>query len=234
MATSVSNLLDRPVYGLAQVDRLLGLTSGTARRWIDGYKRGGHRYDPVVRPEPTGEELVTWGEFVETRLLSEYRDAGVPVLRLRPAIERLREKFHPKYPLAHAKPYLDVAGKELVLEVQESVGLERELQIVVVRNDQIVLTKPAANFIRSAEFNPSDQVVERLRPHADISEVLIDPLRQFGEPVVRSVRTEIIAEHIRAGESIDAIVDIYELPRPSVEAALRYELYRALAFEHAA
>ena len=52
------------------------------------------------------------------------------------------------------------------------------------------------------------------------------PLRQFGEPVVRSVRTEIIAEQIRAGESIDAIVDIYELDRKQVEAAVRHELIR--------
>jgi hypothetical protein len=67
---SLADLLERPVYGMGQVDYLLGLTPGTARRWIDGSKRGGRGYAPLVRVEPTGEEIVTWGEFVETRLLS--------------------------------------------------------------------------------------------------------------------------------------------------------------------
>ncbi len=51
--------------------------------------------------------------------------------------------------------------------------------------------------------------------------------RQFGEPVGDSVRTEIISEQVRAGEPIDAIAELYDLPRPLVEAAGRYELVRS-------
>jgi uncharacterized protein (DUF433 family) len=229
MPAAVTSLLDRPVYGLAQVDRVLALTPGTARRWIDGYTRRETTYPPVVRPEHTGEEIVRWGEFVETRLLAEYRNAGVSLARMRPAIDRLREQFHPLYPLAHARPF--VAGRELVLEIQEEVGLERELHLVVVRNDQIVLAPPAAHFFESAQFGGPEQVVERFNPVAGIPDVVIDPLRQFGEPVVRSVRTEIIAEQVRAGEALDAIADLYELTREQVEAAVRFELMRNAAPE---
>jgi uncharacterized protein (DUF433 family) len=221
--SAVSNLLDHPVYGMVQVDRLLALPGGTAKRWIDGYERGAKWYPPVVRVEPTGDEVVTWGEFVETRLLSEYRSAGVPMVRMRPAVERLRETYG-RYPLAHARPF--VSERELVLTVQEDVGLAKELRLVLVRNDQLVLTDPAQNFFDSAQFNPTSDVVERLRPVKGVEHVFLDPLRQFGEPVVRSVRTEIIAEHMRAGETIDSIAETFELERPLVEAALRYELIR--------
>lgn len=44
---------------------------------------------------------------------------------------------------------------------------------------------------------------------------------------MRGVRTEIIRELVQAGESQDAIAEVYELPRESVEAAVRYELLRA-------
>jgi uncharacterized protein (DUF433 family) len=228
-ANATIDLLEHAVYGLGQVDRLLGLKGGTAKRWIEGYTRGGKTYPPVVREQPTAQEIVTWGEFVETRLLAEFRDAGVPTVRLRPAVERLRQRLQTRYPLAHARPFLDVEGRELVWKVQESVGLEHELQIVVVRNDQIVLTDPAQRFADSASFRPTDGVVELLRPVTAIGEVVIDPLRQFGEPVVgtSSVRTEIITEQVRAGESIDAIADLYDLDRASVEAAIRYELVRS-------
>jgi uncharacterized protein (DUF433 family) len=114
--------------------------------------------------------------------------------------------------------------------VQEDVGLAKGLRLVLVRNDQLVLTDPAQNFFESAQFGSASDVVERLRPVKGVEHVYLDPLRQFGEPVVRSVRTEIIAEQIRAGETIDSIAETYELGRPLVEEALRYELIRGEAF----
>lgn len=57
---NVVALLDRAVYGMSQVDRLLGISPGTAARWIDGYERSGRRYGPLVRSERSGSDLVTW------------------------------------------------------------------------------------------------------------------------------------------------------------------------------
>lgn len=225
MSETVHSLLDRPTYGLQQVDRILALPTGTARRWIDGYVRRGKAYPPVVRLEPTGDETVTWGEFVETRLLSEYRNAGVPMSNLRPAVDRLRQEFDSRYPLAYAKPLVSVSGKELVLRIQEDVDLENGLRLVVVRNNQIVLADPARRFAETTTFE--DDVAVRITPNAEIAEVVIDPLRQFGEPVVRSVPTEVIAEQVRVGESIDGIAEVYELTRAQVEAAIRFELVRS-------
>src|SRR4051812_40212044 len=111
---TVVSILERPTYVMPQVDRALGLASGTAKRWIDGYKRTGKQYPPIVRPEATGDEVVTWGEFVETRLLAEYRDRGATIVNMRPAVERLRERFGTRYPLAHARPWVNVTGRELV------------------------------------------------------------------------------------------------------------------------
>lgn len=255
---STTDLLDRPVYGISQVDELLALKSGTARRWIDGYTRGGKAYPPVVRVERTESELVTWGEFVETRLLSEYRDKGVPLVRMRPAIDVLRERFGWRYPLAHAKPF--VFGRELVMAAQEEVALDRALYLVVLRKGQLVLSDAAERFFWSTDFispdgkyfviprdvdlgegssasydyalrppgaNWSDAIVSRVRPLPTNRYVVIDPLRQFGQPVVRSVPTEVIAEQVRAGDRLEAIAEVYELSMEQVEAAIQYELTRA-------
>ena len=78
---------------------LVGVHAGTARRWLEGYLRKGHFYAPVLRPEPSGSDAVTWGEMVEARLLAEFRDRSVPLYRMRPAIVALRKEFGP-YPLA--------------------------------------------------------------------------------------------------------------------------------------
>lgn len=221
-------LLDRPIYEMSDVDRLLALPSGTARRWIDGYRRSTGAYPPVIRPETTGSSTATWGEFVETRLLAGYRRREVSLQRLRPAVERLRAEFG-RYPLAHAEPFLDVAGQELVRRVQDDVGLARELQIVVVRNGQQMLAPPAQDYVDSARFGHPDRTVVGLRPSSASPDVSIDPLRQTGRPVIRSVPTEVLAEQFRAGESATAIADLFSLTTEQVEQALRFELQLAEA-----
>ncbi|HZJ04721.1 MAG TPA: DUF433 domain-containing protein [Nocardioidaceae bacterium] len=215
------SLLDRAIYCYPDVDRLVGLHSGTARRWLEGYERGGRFYDPVLRPEPTGGDDVTWGEMVEARLLAEFRSRDVPVQRLRPAIVQLRKEFGP-YPLAHARPFLDVEGRELVRFVQEQVGLERPLQLVVVRNGQLVLVDAAERFRSAVEY--VGDVVGRLKPDIRTPDVVMDPRHSFGQPAIRNVRTESLAEDFRAGTSREELADLYDLSTQQVDEAIRFEL----------
>lgn len=188
-ASMTDSLLDRAIYFYADVDRLVGLHAGTARRWLEGYERSGRFYDPVLRRAPTGDDVVTWGEMVETRLLAEFRTRQVPVQRLRRAIVQLRNELG-AYPLAQARPFLEVAGRELVRVVQEQVGLDRSLQIVVVRNRQSVLVD-AERFRSVVEYDGA--VVGRLRPDVRTPSVVMDPLRSFGQPAIRNVRSESLA-----------------------------------------
>lgn len=215
------SLLDRAIYSYADVDRLIGLHSGTARRWLEGYERLGRYYDPVLRPEPSGSDAVTWGEMVEARLLAEFRDRKVPVQRMRPALVKLREEFG-RHPLAHASPFLEVEGRELVQIVQEQVGLERVLQLVVVRDGQFLLTDAAERFRSAVEYDQG--LAELLRPDPRTPDVVMDPRRSFGQPAVRNVRTESLAEDYRAGTGRDELADLYDLTLEQVDSAIRFEL----------
>lgn len=216
-----TSLLDRAGYSYADVDRLVSLGAGTARRWLEGYRRSGVFYDPVLRPEPTGSDAVTWGEMVEARLLAEFRSRDVPVQRLRPAIVRLREEFG-RYPLAHARPFLEVEGRELVRVIQEQVGLERSLQLVVVRNNQLVLVEAAERFRSLVEY--VNDVATRLTVDPRTPEVVLDPSRTFGQPAIRNVRTESLAEDFREGTSREVLADLYDLSSQQVNEAIRSEL----------
>lgn len=215
------SLLDQAIYSYLDVDRLVGLRPGTAKRWLEGYTRGGRFYEPVLRDEPTGSDSVTWGEMVESRLLAEYRSREVPVQRLRPAIVALRSEFG-RYPLAHARPFLDVEGRELVRIVQDRVGLERSLQFVVVRNGQTVLADPAEQFQSAVEY--ADDVVAHMKPDIRTPAVVMDPRRAFGQPAIGGVKTETLAEDYRAGTSRDVLADLYELAPEQVDEAIRFEL----------
>jgi hypothetical protein len=157
----LASLLDREIYSYADVDRLVGVHAGTTRRWLEGYDRSGRFYEPVLRPEPTGSEAVTWGEMVEARLLADFRRRSVPVQRMRPAIVALRKEFG-RYPLAVARPFLDVDGRALVRTVQDEVGLDHGLRLVVVRNGQLILSPTAERFQSLVEYQEGSAA--RVRP----------------------------------------------------------------------
>lgn len=217
------SILERPVYGLAEAAGLLGLRPDRACAWLDGYERSGIAYPPVIREEPTGDGVVTWGEFVELGYLREYRRKGVPLQRLRPVVAELRHEFQTPYPLATAKPY--VYGRELVLKLQVKNDLPPALAIVVSSGQVIGLTDEANRFIRKVEFDPAeggDDAI-RLYPAGRASPVVIDPLVRFGRPAVGGVATERLWELFDAGESIAEIGDGYELSPELVRAAVAYE-----------
>jgi uncharacterized protein (DUF433 family) len=218
------DLLSRPIYGFAEVDRLLALGPGTARRWIDGYRRSGVDYPPVVRPEPSGAEAVTWGEFIETRLLAGFRERGVSIPRLRPAVVRLREEFGP-HPLARAHPLLDVSGRELVRRIETEAGsTSPESLTVVARNGQIEMSTVVESFTADIEYTRGPKAVAGALVPVRYGKVIrFDPLRQNGRPVVRSVPTDVIAEQFRAGAPTQVIAEDFDLDPASVEQALRFE-----------
>ena len=216
------SILERPVYGTAEAAGLLGLRTDRTRAWLDGYERQGVVYPPVIRVDRTGDDIVTWGEFVELGYLREYRRKGVPLQRLRPVIDELRREFDTPYPLATAKPY--VYGKELVLEVQEKNDIPRSIAIVIATGQTIALVEEADRFFKKVEFDPGTQGdVRRLHPAGRASPVVIDPLVRFGQPSVQGVATGRLWELFDAGESIDDIADGYEMAPALVGAAVAYE-----------
>ena len=177
---------------------------------------------------PTGEEVVTWGEFVETRLLAEYRDRGVPLARMRPVVERLRRKLGVKYPLAHARPF--VSNRELVAEVQDAVGLDDRLRIVeVLRTGQFELAYESRSFWEAVEWEPSvagtidDSIAARVHVLGRQSPVVLDPLRSFGAPSVGSVRTDVVAEEVRAGTALAFVATGFGITLREAAAAVEYE-----------
>lgn len=213
-------VLDRELYSTGEAARLLHIPTPTLKRWLDGATRKGVFYEPVLRHERRDAEAVTWGEFVEAGLLREYRKRKVKLQTMRGFLDRLRDELGVPYPLAHSRPYLD--GRELVRQVQVDSGLDEALWVVESgpSTGQLVLSPEAERFFERVEF---DGYAERIFPMGRRSPVTIDPMRSFGIPTVRGIRTENVVELFRAGESIPAIADAFDLETTDVEAALRFE-----------
>lgn len=73
-----------------------------------------------MRDEPSDTKWVTWGEFIEARLLSEYRDVNeIKIIRMRRVVTALREYYHRCYPLAYSRPFVEIEDRQVLVRIQE-------------------------------------------------------------------------------------------------------------------
>lgn len=211
-------LLEREVYAEAEAARLLGMPQATLHYWLEGGQRRGKAYQPIIRPDPTGSRIVTWGEFVESALLRAYRKQSIPMAQLRLFIQTLRDRRGVPYPLAHHQPWR--SGRDLLFAAQEEAGLPMDFWLV--SNSQGLLTPSADRFVEQVSWE--DDIATRLRPHRDPkSPVRVDPRVRFGAPAVRGISTSALADQVEAGSTISEVADDYGLPPIEVRWAVAYE-----------
>lgn len=219
-------VLDTKVMTAREAARQLRIPPTTLTHWLEGGERRGNWYQPVLREEPTGSSDVTWGEMVEARYLRAYRHSmRISMQRLRPFVSALRQEFGVPYPLAHFKPWVD-ENRRLVLELQSAAEVPTDLRLIFeVENGQMILNPLIQeDFLARVDFADSvDQEAERIRPQGKRSPVVLDPRISSAASTVHGVRTEIIAEQVNAGSTVEDVADEFDLPVPVVRAALAWE-----------
>lgn len=223
------SLLDRPVYTFREVDRLLGLNQGTSRRWIDGYTRGGRTYSPIVREEATGEKWVTWGEFTETRLLSEYRRVDdIRIKKLRVIVDFLRREFGQRYPLAYSRLFLDVEGREILMRAQHDAGVDDDLALVVGTGQLAMRTQ---RFVDAATFavdpgapGMAADIAVKFQADPRYPDIAVDPEHKSGRPTVagRSILVTTLADMVDAGDKVSDVAEWYDLTSDQVQQAVDF------------
>ncbi len=223
---TVENLLSRQVYLYSDVDRLVGLPTGTARRWINGYERSGRRYDPILRVKSQETEWATWGEFVETRILAEYRDKSIRTTRLRSAVEQLRRIFDMDYPLAHLRPYLAADAGELTIDRTRLDPLDDEGRLAL-RTSQLLLSAPGQEVMQHAMLavdSQGEKFAAELTSDPDFEGIVVNPERLGGQPTFtgRRVSVATIAGMLAAGDNPVELAAGYGLSIAQVQAAQGY------------
>lgn len=218
-------------YGIAEAAHYLSLPAATLRTWVRGRlysSADGPRFSEplIVLPRPD-EPLLSFTNLVEAHVLAAIRRRhGVPMQKVRPALEFLETELEVEHPLAHKELLTD--GMSLFVEhLGRLVNLNRRGQLAVKQILEAHLERVD---------HDRDGLAERLFPFSRGSEnlrqprvVVLDPRISFGRPAVAgtAVRTEVIAARLKAGESIHELAEDYEIPEEMIEEAIRYELAAA-------
>lgn len=213
MQTSVDDrAYTTPIYGQSEAARIIQAPSTSFARWAHGHRfqqrtAGEWGWSPPLLTGVTDGRgfTVPFNALAEGFIIESFRRVGLPMARIRPAIEVLREEIGLEHALLSER--LQTDGAEILYRNGEN-------ELVVVRNHQGVFNEVVAEFLQSITY--SDGFAQHLRlPTFEAVDVVVDPRRNSGQPTVDrlGVRVEDIVSRVRAGEPMIEVADDFGLER---------------------
>jgi uncharacterized protein (DUF433 family) len=202
------------MYSASEIARWAKTTPQTARRWLVGYyfpSNAGRRWSPAVTAPQGKDNLWSFEDLIEVAAVAAARREGVPMPRIRKAVEYAVERLDIARPLLSERWRTD--GHDLF--ALEDTNFSRMGQRV---------WSFAAEALRDVEYG-NDLLVAKWWPAGKDTGVLVDPQVNFGRPIVASigVRTETIADRFYAGATMEDVGAEYDISALLVQEAVRFE-----------
>lgn len=221
------NLIGIGLYTAREAQRLTGVPSRSIQRWLAGYHyrqgQASREMPPVWNGEiPQMDEQLALGfrDLMEVRFVHAFRkhQIGWPTIRI--AARRACELFEVDHPFSTRKFKTD--GRRIFAEAVDEAGETRLLDLV--RNQYAFHQVVSPSLYRGLEFSDLDEVL-RWFPMWPRRDVVIDPHRSFGRPVIEStgVPTEILAKAYEAEDSVDRVARWFDVSPSAVRAAVKFE-----------
>ena len=225
-----------PLYTVAEAARALGVPPTTLSTWAFGHQRRGsdgrlHRGAPILTAVSSGREpSVPFIGLAEGMVLAAIRREGVPLQRVRPALEVLKRDIGIEHALASERLYTD--GAEILFDhASELPADEAEAvqDLVVVRSGQRVFSDVIKEYLSRIEWGRDGYARVIKLPAYRQASVLADPTRSFGQPIFErgGVRVSDVLDRFLSGDDIHALSLEFGVPEPEVEDVLRATSRRA-------
>jgi len=150
----------------------------------------------------------------------------VPLQRIRPALELVRDRLGVEHALASQRLYTD--GADLLWEVtdrDEDTRAEAK-KLVVLRNGQYVFRKVVEDRLRGIQYAADGFAYSLVLPDYEVAIVIADPNINFGRPSFarNGMPVDVVVGQVHAGDPIDEVAADFRLSVDEVtEAVFRAE-----------
>lgn len=229
-AEAAVDKFDAPLYTQAEAARFLGQSASTFRNWARGYRTTVGGREVIAAPVLTalgkagvrGPNIPFVG-LAEGYALAAVRETGVPLQRIRPALELLDQEMGLKHALASQKLFTD--GAEVLFDYAKKTGGDEGDAVrglVVVRNGQRVFAEVVAGHLQQIEFGIDGFASAIPLPGFKKAALVADVRRSFGQPVFRhgGARLEDAIALFKAERDIKIVSEEYGIPRAELEDVL--------------
>lgn len=223
-----------PLYSLAHAARHIAVPRSTFDTWVRGYERqrvsGGQTQGASIVTSidaRRGEPRIPFIGLAEGFVLAAFRAAGVPLQRIRPAVDALQTELGLEHVLASQQLYTD--GAEVLYNFAESHGDSPEARaawdLVAPRSGQRVFTPVVERYLKRITFESGYAGMLTL-PQYETANVVVDPRRSFGLPIFANgaAEVEVVLGRFKAGESPQELSEEFSLPEDELIDAIRVHL----------
>lgn len=159
--------------------------------------------------------------FAEAFVLSSFRRAGVPLQRIRPAVEVLEKEIGVDHALASKRLYTD--GAEVLFDYANRRGEREVMDLVVVRTQQRQFSGVVKDYLKRIHYGGDGWADSVRLPTYGNAQVVVDPKVAFGLPLVvhGGARVEDLVDRFQAGDSVAEIAMDFSVPPDEVEDVIR-------------
>ncbi|MDH2349557.1 hypothetical protein QCM80_02515 [Bradyrhizobium sp. SSUT112] len=221
------SLLGLGLYSPSEAAALTHVPPQRIRRWLTGHRSGDKGYPALWRSQLEKFEIeqlcLSFLDLVQLRVVDAFINEGLSAQKVRRAIE-LGSEIVSDYPFANARFRTD--GKTLILQVLDDNGDDDKL-IDLFKSGQYLMQKVIEPSLKNLEFE--DDVATRWWPLGRAKGVVIDPKRQFGQPIddATGVPTSVLAQAAQTEGSPAIAAKRFMVPVASVHRAVAFELQHA-------
>lgn len=205
-----------PLYTLGEAARYLDVPASTLHAWARPTDAA-----PLITVLPKHGHFpsLPFIGFAEAFVIKAAVDAGVPPVRIRPGIKKIKERAGGiEHALASRVVYTD--GAELLLETIDDEDLE------VARTDQRTFRKAVESKLQLITFGEDGDVfAERIRlPRYERAHVVVDPRFASGKPIVEeglAPRVKDLVDRVLGGDDPRLVARDFKIPLTHVQEILR-------------
>lgn len=222
------SLIGIGLYAPAEAARLTGVPAQRVRRWLRGHAIGEREYDALwtsqIDDAIDGELYLSFLDLVQLRVAAAFIKAGLSAQKVRRAIQYGQTIVKSDYPFANARFRTD--GKTVILHVLGDEDGDDKL-IDLFKHGQYLMQKVIEPSLKGLEFE--DDMAARWWPAGKAKGIVIDPRRQFGQPIdnATGVPTSVLAKAAQTEGSAAIAAKLFMVPLNSVRRAVAYELQHA-------
>lgn len=174
--------MGRGLYSVPFAARLTGVGSDKIRRWLFGSARTKALLIPAFE-EDEGDRVLSFLDLIEIMLVGAFRDAGVSFQHLRRVADKSARELHTDHPFAHKRFLTD--GRKIFVEELDGDDLKLSDFLKDQREFREFIDR---TLHKGVEFDVRD-VAKLWRPDPSLPDIVLDPTRSFGQPIVDRTRT---------------------------------------------
>ena len=210
--------LSRAIFTLREAAGYLDVPKSTIHAWARPATG-----EPLITvfPRRGAQATVPFIGFAEAYVLAAFRRAGVPLQRIRPAVDALAQNIGLEHALASKRLYTD--GAEVLYDYAAERNEDDLLELVVVRTGQHQFSEVVRDYLKRITYG-SDGWASRVRlPSYQRADVVVDPRVAFGLPLVvhGGARVEDLVDRFKAGDTLADIAFDFDVPPEEVEDVIR-------------